>query len=106
MALFRELQVAPIKVLALSRHLRRRVKVVEFGEQIPDSLVPLLVFALFRLGDGAKGLFFQGTNLFLGELDQFAAEMFLIARFHDMASERSSTVQMTGRLQRLAAGNV
>jgi len=39
-------------------------------------------------------------------LDQFAAEMFLIARFHDMASERSSTVQMTGRFQRLAAGNV
>jgi len=65
---------------------------VEFDEQIPDSILPLLVFTFFRLGDAAKRPFFQGANLLLGELDQFGAEMFLIARFHDVASERSSTV--------------
>jgi len=80
--------------------------VVEFAEQIPDSLLPLVVFALFRLGDAAKRSLFQRAYLLLGELDQFAAEMFLIARFHSVASRRSSTVPMTKRLQRLAAGNV
>jgi hypothetical protein len=39
--------------------------------------------------------------LLLGELDQFAAEMLLIVGFHDMPSERSSTVQMTECPQRL-----
>ncbi len=102
MGMFRQLQVAPTKALGLSRHLCCRVKVVEFDEQIPDSLLPLLVFSLFRPRDAAKRSFFHGINLLLRELDQFAAEMFLIVRFHDMASGRSRTVQMTGCLQRLA----
>jgi hypothetical protein len=68
-----------------------RVKVMEFGEQIPDSLLPRFVFSLFRLGDPAKRSFFQGVNLLPRELDQFVAELFLIVRFHDMTSGRCRT---------------
>ena len=59
---------------------------MEFDEQIPDSLLSVVVFSLFRLGDAAKRLFFQGINLLLRELDQFVADLFLILRFHDMTS--------------------
>ena len=59
---------------------------MEFDEQIPDSLLSVVVFSLFRLGDSAKRLFFQGINLLLRELDQFVADLFLIVRFHDMTS--------------------
>ena len=69
---------------------------MEFGEQIPDSLLPLLVLSLFRLGDAAKRSFFQSINLLFRELDQFVAEMFLIVRFHDITSGRSRTIGMTG----------
>ena len=61
-----------------------RVKVMEFDEQIPDSLLPFLVFSLFRLGDAPKYSFFQGIKLLLRELDQFVAELYVIVRFHDM----------------------
>ena len=64
---------------------------MEFDEQIPDPLLPLLVFSLFRLGDTAKRSFFQSINLFLRELNQFVAEPFLIVCFHAMTSGRSRT---------------
>ena len=87
-------------------HLCCRVKVMEFNEQIPDSLLPLLVFSFFRLGDAAERSFFQRIHLLLRKLDQFVVEQFLIVRFHDMTSGRSRTIGgMTGCRKRLDAGN-
>jgi len=65
---------------------------VEPGEQIPYSLLPFLVFSLFRLGDASKRSLFQSINLLLRELDQFIAELFSTARSHDMTSGRSGHV--------------
>jgi hypothetical protein len=52
---------------------------MEFDKQIPDSVLPLLVFSLFRLGDAAKPS--KVWNLLLRELDQFVAELYAIVRF-------------------------
>ena len=89
----REQHEVPIFLNADHTHsLGSRVKMVELGEQIPYSLLPFLVFALFRWGDASKRSLFQSINLLLRELDQFIAELFSIARSHDMTSGRSGHV--------------
>ena len=55
---------------------------MKFGKQVPDSVLPLLVFSFFHVGDSTEHLLFQSINLLLRELDEFVAELFLIVRFH------------------------
>ena len=81
---------------------------VEFDEQSPDSPLPFLELAQFDLGEACRCLLFQGGNLLLGELDQFASKMLSIVRvhdivsFHDVASERRGALQMIGMASEVA----
>jgi hypothetical protein len=69
---------------------------VEFDEQIADSPLSLLELAQFDLGEARRCLLFQGRNLLLCELDQFASKILSIVRVrdivrsHDLASSEAA----------------
>ena len=76
--------------MGLSKQLCCLVKVMELDEQLSDSLLPLLIFSFFRLGDAAVHSSFRRINLLLRELDQFVTEQFSIFLFHHTLRTRQN----------------
>jgi hypothetical protein len=74
---------------------------MELDEQIPDSLLPLLIFSFFCLGDAAARSSFRRINLLLRELDQFVTKHFSILSFHHTHSSDEAALGMTGGNERL-----
>jgi hypothetical protein len=85
-----------------SEHLRCSVRVMELDEQIPDSLLPLLIFSFFRQGDAAVCSSLRRINLLLRELGQFVTEQFSIFPFHHTLPDEAA-LGMIGCDQRLDA---
>jgi hypothetical protein len=73
---------------------------MELDEQIPDALLPLLIFSFFSLGDAAVRSPFRRINLLLRELDQFVTERFSILPFHHTLPD-GEALEMTGCDERL-----
>jgi hypothetical protein len=76
---------------------------MELDEQIPDPLLPLLIFSFFRLGDAAVRSSFRHINLLLRELGQFVTEQFSILPFHHTPPDEA-TPGMIGCDERLDVG--